>query len=418
MCKSWRDALLGAPQLWATVTVDPRRRISSPTRIRFRKHLPSADALAAWARSYAAHVTSLSLANLGEQSAGAGCVDKDQLEGFAEQVKPAAGWKRWLRAHSTHYHHPRVPRPPCPQLAPRLEALAVSNCESAYVQAALHAQCDAPRLRSLRLQLQPAQRAIDWLGTWLEVRAQAALAGRQRSPAGKRQRSPAGPAVTIRLRHCLLQELSGLEGLRELSLVWAPPALGEVLRSDFLFLDWGTRLAALRTLTIQSAPRHTIALPPALGGALTALRELRLEGKLGVVRDDRWQCWHEMTPEHFAATVCSLTGLTRLSLARVGVGRVGAGWEDPEGINQPSFRLPEEISQLQALRALSIREHWLKGARAPGGRSAAAHAPPPLPALDHIEIGPQRSCQRALSPRRLPPPLPFPQARRWSSSPG
>lgn len=107
MCSSWREGLANAGAAWAAVTVDPRKKASTsrwaaswppfrwPTnclarclsdttwhrsdllparrRVRFNKHLPTAEALAAWFSRYGRHVRQLHLRHLDAAAQREGC---------------------------------------------------------------------------------------------------------------------------------------------------------------------------------------------------------------------------------------------------------------------------------------------------------------------------------------------------------
>lgn len=130
-------------------------------------------------------------------------------------------------------------------------------------------------------------------------------------------------------------------------------------------MAWLSRFTRLRALSIKPDDSFLVVLPPRLQ-ELTSLRELELEGQLLGLGEQN------MCEEAFATGICQLTGLTRLHLHDVKLGggagslNLGGYFDDEEEEEawleqelERWYRLPEAITQLQALQSLTIYEHAL-----------------------------------------------------------
>ncbi|PSC73680.1 adenylate cyclase [Micractinium conductrix] len=352
VCRSWRQGLEDAPQVWEAVTVDPRRKASTSRRVRFVKHLPTGEALAAWFGRYGRHTRCLHLRHLDAASQAEGCGAAPDVAALLESVAGGlqqlvvqqctvqellSGHAATLRAlRSLTSLHVQLPldEPGLSLGAPGAAFItALSNLQdlalaSAYQlpQHALPASLDAlPRLRSLQLARVGGPRGV--------------LADLERGSSGGvymlhvAAGLPRALAALERLvlsDFCLLEEEPGEE---EEHAAWRlgrlPPALlGLPALTSLVLADVGLGLRgpipAAAAATEADARRYP--LPAQLGSLAGSLRELVLLN-------------HTAGQEELGA-LSALTCLTSLSLT--------AKWR-----HQPTHA-PDALSQLTGLRQLKL----------------------------------------------------------------
>ncbi|PRW51167.1 leucine rich repeat [Chlorella sorokiniana] len=88
VCRAWREGLVAARAVWECVAIDPRKKASTNRRVRFNKHLPTAEALGAYFATYGRHCRTLHLGHLDAASEQEGCIGEDGLAALLQQVAP------------------------------------------------------------------------------------------------------------------------------------------------------------------------------------------------------------------------------------------------------------------------------------------------------------------------------------------